>query len=82
LNYNPECSSDVPKKEWKKWSLAQQLIFNYLYETMMDNQKLFKHPKDVIVDEKLWKTTAHNAAWEATSGYQYFKDQMEKYKIV
>jgi hypothetical protein len=32
---------------------------------MMQNQGLFKHPEDEIVNTAYWKTTAWNAAWTA-----------------
>lgn len=52
----------VPKRQWKKWNLSQQIRFNFLFSTMMNNQDLFKHPKAPDVDLKYWKTTCWNAA--------------------
>lgn len=55
----------VPKSQWKKWTPHARRVFNYLYDLMLSNQDLFRHPNAPIRDAKLWKTTAWNAAWEA-----------------
>lgn len=82
LSYNPECASNIPKKEWKRFTLVEQLLFNNLYNTMINNSELFYHPKAILLDEKLWKTTAHNASWEACEAYREAMDTLKDYKIV
>lgn len=62
----PENTFKIPKSQWKKMSPQARRVFNYLYDMMINNQSLFKHPKDVEQDLKMWKTTAWNAAWEAS----------------
>ncbi len=64
----------VSARQWKKWSFVSQVIFNYTYSIMLNRQDLFKHPKAPLLDEKLWKTTAWNAAWVAAESIIYAKD--------
>jgi len=40
-------------------------VFNETFETMSDNQGLFRHPKTAAVPQAQWTTTAWNAAWIA-----------------
>lgn len=55
----------VPKGQWKKWSPQAQRVFNYVYQTSVDNQSLFIHPKGLSNSHDKWKTTAWNMAWTA-----------------
>lgn len=61
---------DVPKKQWNKWPDASRRIFNYVFYTMIHNQKLFSHPKAERVPADHWRTVCWNAAWEAACGVQ------------
>ena len=54
----------VPKKVWKRWSLAQRAVFNHMY-LAMDNQMCLRHPKSPMVPDEQWKTIRWNAAWLA-----------------
>lgn len=55
----------VPLKHWRKWTPQARKVFNETYETMLENQGLFLHPKQATVPQAQWKTTAWNAAWTA-----------------
>lgn len=55
----------VPLKQWKRWTPAARKVFNETYETMNENQRLFRHPKQAAVPQEQWTTTAWNAAWTA-----------------
>lgn len=55
----------VPVKQWRKWPSLARVIFNELYSTMNDNQKLFLHPEVTAMSAKKWKTVAWNASWIA-----------------
>lgn len=55
----------VPLKQWKRWTPAARKVFNETYETMLENQGLFLHPKSAAIPQAQWKTTAWNAAWTA-----------------
>ena len=55
----------VPIKQWRKWTPAARKVFNETFETMLDNQRLFLHPKQAAVPLDQWKTTSWNAAWIA-----------------
>lgn len=55
----------VSKKQWKKWNPQEQTLFNELHWYMIENQHLFKHPLGAAQVDKIWKTTAWNAAWMA-----------------
>jgi hypothetical protein len=61
----PENLYKVPKSQWKKWSPQARRVFNTVYDSMVLNQWLFKHPKAPDLDNLHWKTTAWNAAWIA-----------------
>lgn len=55
----------VPKRQWKRWSLAARWAFNDLYEHMTLDPNNFLHPKTSCPPAKEWNTTAWNAAWES-----------------
>lgn len=55
----------VPLKQWRKWTPAARKVFNEVYDTMVNNQGLFQHPKTAAVPQAQWTTTAWNAAWIA-----------------
>lgn len=55
----------VPLRHWRKWTPQARKVFNETYETMLENQELFLHPKQATVPQAQWKTTAWNAAWTA-----------------
>jgi hypothetical protein len=56
---------NVPARQWKKWGVAGQKVFNRLYGSMRRAQHLYLHPKATRVPQEQWETTAHNAAWIA-----------------
>lgn len=58
-------SHKVPMRHWRKWTPQARKVFNETYETMLENQGLFLHPKQATVPQAQWKTTAWNAAWTA-----------------
>lgn len=80
--YQPACLSNVSNKQWKKWTFLQQCVFNDLFYTMINNQKLFLHPKVIPLEGKLWKTTAHNAAWEAAEAAGDGIKEIKKWRIM
>lgn len=55
----------IHPRQWKKWPDIAQRVFNRTYELMLNNQRIFLHPGTDEVRMEYWKTTAHNAAWEA-----------------
>ncbi len=55
----------VPVKQWRKWSTAARKVFNELYSAMQQNKELFLHPHQEKLSNRMWKTTAWNAAWIA-----------------
>ena len=55
----------VPKRQWLKWGLNSQEVFNGLYEYMDENQHLFIHPHTILIPKEYWNTTAWNAAFMA-----------------
>lgn len=60
----------VPKRQWKKWTGLQQLVFNDMYETLLNDQEMFLHPKADPSRQEYWKTTAWNTAWLAADSVQ------------
>jgi len=55
----------VPVKAWRKWTEHARSVFNDIYETYRDNQRLLTHPKADPVPPKHWKTIAWNMSWLA-----------------
>lgn len=55
----------VGKAQWTLWTEDARQTFNEVYVMMLDNQSLFKHPKDKNVSDEFWDTTSWNAAWIA-----------------
>jgi len=55
----------VPLKQWRKWNAAERKVFNETHDEMLNNQKLFMHPKAAAIPMEHWKTIAWNAAWIA-----------------
>lgn len=55
----------VPKNAWKTWNEDGREVFNHLYSMILENQKLFTHPKLNSIPQSYWTTTAWNAAWMA-----------------
>jgi len=55
----------VSASQWKKWPDIAQRVFNETYGVMLENQRLFFHPKAPALEVNFWKTTAWNAAWTA-----------------
>lgn len=55
----------VPARQWKKWTLVGRAVFNKTYEHMVENQGLYIHPKAIIEELEIFKTTAWNASWMA-----------------
>lgn len=58
---------NVPVKQWVKWGALARQVFNEVYSSMVKNQGLFLHPKQVKASRSHWRTTAWNAAWTAAS---------------
>lgn len=48
-----------------KWSKAAKNVYRGLKRYMLDNPKLFKHPKAEPIPKAHWCTIAYNAAWIA-----------------
>lgn len=55
----------VPLKKWRKWSATARRVFNETYSAMSSNQYLFLHPQQNRLSNRMWRTTAWNAAWIA-----------------
>jgi hypothetical protein len=55
----------VPKDQWKKWQDSQRAMFNEMYDQIINDQNLFRHPKAAILHNDHWKTYAWNTAWVA-----------------
>jgi hypothetical protein len=55
----------VPKKSWMQWSELARKVFNRVYNFVMDNEDLMKHPKQPVMKPRHWKTIAWNSAWIA-----------------
>jgi hypothetical protein len=68
----------VPSKQWDKWTVPAQKVFNQTYSWLNNNQAKTKHPKDTIVSKTLWKTVAWNAAWIAAGA----SDNIEIVKVI
>lgn len=68
----------VMQSQWRKWNGTARRAFNSLYSFMMNNQRLFVHPKAAVVELEHWKTTAWNAAWSAADAAMgvYAGDEM------
>jgi len=65
----------VAKRKWKNWPDICQRVFNETYESMMENQDLFMHPKAKGIEPAFWTTICWNAAWTAAdSAQQALKD--------
>jgi len=58
-------SNKVPRKQWLRWSEAARYVFNETYQTLVQSQKLFSHPKAKKMEDAHWDTVAWNAAWTA-----------------
>jgi hypothetical protein len=55
----------VPLKKWRKWNVVARRVFNETYSSMSENQNLFLHPHQDKISNRMWRTTAWNAAWIA-----------------
>ena len=55
----------VPVQTWDKWNARSKSVFNDVFATMLDNKRLFLHPKQEPPRKAHWHTTAWNAAWLA-----------------
>ena len=55
----------VPLKKWRKWNATARRVFNETYSAMSSNQYIFLHPQQGKISNRLWRTTAWNAAWIA-----------------
>jgi hypothetical protein len=53
----------VPKKMWKKWTETERYRFNYMYDFVLNNQSILKHPNADLVPTEFWSTVAWNIAW-------------------
>lgn len=65
MNKIAKNTHNVPRRQWKKWTLVGQSTFNMLYSHMKDSQQLYVHPMSQMVPDFHFKTTAWNAAWMA-----------------
>mgnify|MGYP006914173374 FL=1 len=56
----------VPKRQWRKWSRVQRLIFNETYGYASRSQQAFNaHPETSKLRRRPWKTVCWNIAWVA-----------------
>lgn len=55
----------VSKAQWEKWPHQSQETFNWLFELMTRDTRLFLHPKSPAPSEQGMRTMAWNAAWLA-----------------
>lgn len=58
---------NVPKSQWRKWAGLGQQTFNTVYEELVLNQAVMKHPAAPQLDVAHWETFAWNAAFTAAS---------------
>lgn len=63
---------EVPRRQWAKWSDQARSVFNDTYQVMMENQRLFLHPKAKAQEAEHWKTTCWNAAWSAAEAVREY----------
>lgn len=58
----------VPANQWKRWSNTARRVFNRLYDEMRPSyQRIFTHPKMLLLPREQWQTIRWNAAWMAAS---------------
>lgn len=55
----------VQKKQWGKWTLVGQMVFNKVYSSMMFAPEVYQHADADMVPTEYFKITAWNAAFEA-----------------
>lgn len=72
-NDSTKNSYRVPVKQWSKWSEHAKGVFNRLYSAMTANQDFFKHPKQRLLSDEVWKTPCWNAAWTAADAVDALK---------
>lgn len=60
----------VNKRKWKNWPDICQRVFNETYETALENQDLYLHPKARREEKEIWLTTCWNFAWMAADACQ------------
>ena len=53
------------KKKLKRWSQEGRRVFAEVYELMLANPELLKHPAQANIPAAHWKTLCWNAAWTA-----------------
>lgn len=57
---------NVPKKQWKKWSRQQRVVFNETFAYAARNQRIFNAaPGELQLSAKGWKTVCWNIAFTA-----------------
>ncbi len=55
----------VPLKQWRRWSLVAQGVFNDTFDAMRPLRPDFFHPTAQVQTVEQWRTTCFNAAWIA-----------------
>ena len=58
----------VPKRQWGRWTPAQRMTFNTLYE-QMEEQEFFRHADGTNMPSVRWNVTRWNAAYTAADNY-------------
>ena len=56
---------DVRKKVWRHWSDKAKNAFNKIYELLIGNQELIKHPQAPLMKDEYWEILVWNTAWLA-----------------
>lgn len=55
----------VPVKQWRRWSIVAQGVFNEVFSEMLRDQCQLLHPQAAVAKREHWRTTCWNAAWIA-----------------
>jgi hypothetical protein len=55
----------VGKSQWKKWTVDGRNVFNDLYSTSLNNERIMNHPDTILLEDERWNTIAWNHAWLA-----------------
>lgn len=64
----------VPKKQWNRWNEDERIVFNELYDQMVQNQSVFTHPQTPEMPQDQWTTICWNAAWTAADAMKGLRD--------
>lgn len=56
----------VPERRWVLWDEASQRVYNDVYSSMLEDQRLFTNPKARSVPSRHWAVICRSAAlWAA-----------------